>query len=110
MNNPNEFENQPDQPQTDADNQPALQIPHVDHQRDDGSGLTSGTAPGINSTDPYQFHGPQSIGSGSDPHSGTGDGTGVATGQYRGSDDGTTIESPDTTSTSNNQSTGSNQQ
>ncbi len=105
MTNSNPFQNQGDQAQEDAENQPALRMPRVDRQRDAGSGLTSGTAPGINSTDSYQYEGSQSIGPGSDPHGGAGDGTGITTGQFRGSDDGTTTEPHTVANPGNNQGT-----
>ena len=98
MNNPNSdpFQEQANQSQDNTDNQPALDMPRVDRQRDMGSGLNAGTAPGTTSADPYQYQGEQSVGPGSDPHAGAGNGTGLDTGQYRGSDDGTSINSKET--------------
>jgi hypothetical protein len=75
-----------------TENQPALQQPKVDRLRDDGSGLLSGTGLGVDSVDPYSLSGPTILGPGEDPHSGEGDGSGLTTGQYRGSDDGTTTD------------------
>ena len=105
MTNANPFQNQGALEQEGAENQPALRMPRVDGQRDAGSGLTSGTAPGVDSTDSYQYEGNQSIGPGSDPHGGAGDGTGITTGQFRGSDDGTTTEPRTVTNPGNNQGT-----
>ncbi len=94
MNNPNQnpFQEQENQPQDNTDNQPALDMPRVDRQRDMGSGLNAGTAPGTASADSYQYQGEQSVGPGSDPHAGAGNGTGIDTGQYRGSDNGTSTD------------------
>jgi len=60
--NPNPFQDQESQSQDNTDNQPALDIPHVDRQRDMGSGLNAGTAPGTDSADSYQYQGEQSVG------------------------------------------------
>jgi hypothetical protein len=90
MSNQNPFQQQPADNQEDTENQPALRMPKVDRQRDMGSGLNAGTAPGIESADPYQQG--QVINPGADPYAGAGDGTGLDGGQYRGSDDGTTTE------------------
>ena len=78
--------------QEEPENQPALRMGKVDRQRDMGSGKDVGTAPGVESVDPYQFAGPAPVGPGADPHAGTGTGTGISTGQYRGSDEGTSTE------------------
>jgi hypothetical protein len=67
-------------------------MPHVDRQRDMGSGLNAGTAPGTASANPYQYQGEQSVGPGSDPHAGAGYGIGLDTGQYRDSDNGTSTD------------------
>jgi hypothetical protein len=90
MSNQNPFQQQSDDNQDDTDNQPALRMPRVDRQRDMGSGLNAGTAPGIESADPYQQG--QVILPGADPYAGAGDGRGLDGGQYRGSDDGTTTD------------------
>ena len=75
-----------------TDNQPALRVPKVDRQRDLGSGLDAGTDIGVGSEDLFQNEGGLSVGPGADPHGGTGDGSGIATGQFQGSDNGTTTE------------------
>lgn len=81
-----------DQEQENTPNQPALRMGRVDRQRDMGSGKDVGTAPGVDSADPYKYAGPAPVGPGSDPHAGIGTGTGITTGQYRGSDEGTSTE------------------
>jgi hypothetical protein len=89
MSDPNPFQEHRSQ-EEEPENQPALRLPRVDRQRDMGTGLNAATAPG---TDPEQLlqneAGPR-VGPGADPHAGTSDGSGFTTGQYRGSDEGTT--------------------
>ncbi len=92
MTNDNPFQEERDQEQENAENQPALRMPKVNRQRDMGSGLDAGTAPGTTPGNAYQNPGGKTVGPGADPHGGAGDGSGLTTGQYRGSDEGTTTE------------------
>jgi hypothetical protein len=81
-----------DQEQENTPNQPALRMGKVGRQRDMGTGKDVGTAPGVDSEDSYKYAGPAPVGPGADPHAGAGTGTSISTGQYRGSDEGTSTE------------------
>jgi hypothetical protein len=86
------FREQRKQEDESNDNQPALRMPKVDRQRDMGSGLVAGTDIGFGAENLLQNEGGMSVGPGADPHGGAGDGRNIATGQFLGSDDGTTTE------------------
>jgi hypothetical protein len=106
MAEPDPFRQQRSQEdEKDYDNQPALRMPRVDRQRDMGSGLDAGTNIGIGSENLLQNEGGMSVGPGADPHGGAGDGRDIATGQFLGSDAGTTTEQDAGNVTENNQQT-----
>ncbi len=81
----------------DTTNQPALADPRTyhDYQRDLGSGLNAGTdsgATGIRGSAEFpSSEDASTTRPGADPHAGVGNGEGMATGQFRDSDDGTTV-------------------